>query len=64
MQNEKSVFANIWDDIVRSPIIPYSLTERKSKLAHAYEVLEAEIENYKITKELIERERKKRLEQA
>ncbi|MCW3051474.1 MAG: molecular chaperone family-like protein, partial [Chthonomonadales bacterium] len=28
-----------WNDIIRYPVIPYDLNERKTKLAHAYEVL-------------------------
>jgi hypothetical protein len=62
-QNEISVFSQIWDDLVRSPVIPYDLNERKKRLSHAYKELETHIENYIITKKLIEKEIKKRREE-
>jgi hypothetical protein len=62
-KGEKSVFAQIWDDIIRFPVIPYDLEERQKVLCHAYEELKVNIENYKATKDLIEKEIKRRSEE-
>lgn len=59
-KNEESVLEQIWNEIIRSPVIPYDLIERKKKLIHAYQELAADIENYEETRQLIESEKMKR----
>ncbi len=61
---EKSIFAQLWDELIQSPMIPYDLTIRKKELNHAYRELDADIKNYLATKELIEKEIKKRREEV
>ncbi len=60
---EKSKFSSLWDDLIRNPVIPYDLTERKNKLSYAFQELEADIENYLATKELVEKELKQNREE-
>jgi hypothetical protein len=41
---EPEGLAYYWKEIIREPVIPYDLEERRTKLAHAYEVLAPYIE--------------------
>jgi hypothetical protein len=45
-----SPLARVWRDVLGSPVIPFDLEERRRKLAHAYEELEAYIEAHEILK--------------
>lgn len=60
---ENSLFSSLWNNLIRQPVIPYDLTERKRKLNHAFQELQEDIENYKATKELIENELRRRREE-
>jgi hypothetical protein len=41
---EPSLLSQQWRDIIREPVIPFDLDERRTKLAHAYEILKPYIE--------------------
>ena len=43
---EETVVARMWRDIIREPVIPYSVTARKSKLAHAFQTLAPHVERH------------------
>ncbi len=51
-----TLFAEVWRDIIRNPIIPYNVEERKQKLGHAYNVLRPYIEKHEAKR--AERERR------
>jgi hypothetical protein len=63
IQHRRSVFAQIWEELIQTTYIPYDLGERERILGYAYKELMPYIESYNTTKELIRRERIKRLEE-
>lgn len=46
-----SIFAQMWEDTIRHPVIPYGLDERHDKLAHAYEELAGYIKKWEAYKD-------------
>ena len=41
-----SLYAEVWDDVIRHPYIPYGLEERRDTLAHAFKELDYYIKKW------------------